>query len=54
MKTVKRLKLDATEAAEFLIGTVLKLSASSIDLARSQGLIRDFDFSVILLFFIDF
>ena len=44
MKTVKRLKLDATKAAELVIGTVLKLSASSIDLARSQGLIRDFDF----------
>ena len=52
-KTVNRLKLDATKAAEFLIGTVLKLSASSIDLARSQGLIRDFDFLAILVFFID-
>ena len=28
----------------------MKLSASSIDLARSQGLIRDFDFLVIFLF----
>ena len=32
------------KAAEFLIGTKLKLSASSIDLARSQDLIREFDF----------
>ena len=54
MKTVKRLKLDATKAAEFLIGTVLKLSASSIDLARSQALTRDFDFLLILVFFNDF
>ena len=53
-KTVNRLKLDTGKAAEFLIGTKLKLSASSIDLARSQGLIRDFDFLVILLFFNDF
>ena len=32
------------EGRRILIGTVLKLSASSIDLAGSQGLIRGFDF----------
>ena len=54
IKRVKRLKLDTGKAAEFLIGTVLKLSASSIDLARSQALTRDFDFLLILVFFNDF
>ena len=54
METVKRLKLDTGKAAEFLIGTKLKLSTSSIDLARSQGLVRDFDFLVMLVFFNDF
>ena len=42
------------KAAEIFMGTVLKLSTSSIDLARSQGLIRDFDFFMILLFFSEF
>ena len=53
MKTVKRIKLDTMKAAAFVIGTVLKLSTSSIDLARYQGLIRDFDFLAILVFFND-
>ena len=50
-KTVNRPKLDTGKAAEFLIGTILKLLASSNDLARSQALIRDFDF---FLFFVVF
>ena len=53
-KFYKNSKLDAyTKAAEFLIGTVLKVLLSSIDLARSQALTRDFDFLLILVFFND-